>query len=237
MLVPSVSAAGVTADTFYSLGGIDAISGKPVGTFQRFQSDDDGIMWSTVGQSMPVARYNLSAVTDQDNAIYAIGGQTDGGKVVGTVEQWNTRVNQWSNKNPMPRPRYSMAALRLDNSNDVFVVGGNLGGKPTNLVDIYHADTDSWSLAPANMSTPREGHCVGMISGVLYAVGGFDGSSFLSSMEAYSPSNHTWTPQPPMQFARSGASCAVVQNALVVAGGVNAGGVSALVQLCLPASA
>jgi len=43
------------------------------------------------------------------------------------------------------------------------------------------------------MSVGREGVGVGVLDGVLYAVGGEDGSKTLSSVEVYRPSTGVWT--------------------------------------------
>jgi len=52
------------------------------------------------------------------------------------------------------------------------------------------------------MSVRRGCVGVGVLDGVLYAVGGFNGSR-LSSVEAYRPSTGVWTTLPDMNFTRS----------------------------------
>jgi len=55
------------------------------------------------------------------------------------------------------------------------------------------------------MSVGRKCVVVGVLDGVLYAVGGEDGSKTLSSVEAYRPSTDGWTTIADMHFPRYGA--------------------------------
>lgn len=48
----------------------------------------------------------------------------------------------------------------------------------------------------------RRGFGVGVLDGVLYAVGGHDGLNCLSSVEAYSPTTGVWTTIADMNFTR-----------------------------------
>jgi len=236
LILPRIAAAGVVSGSFFVIGGLDASTGKSTSTVQAFLSEDTGIRWIT-GATMPTPRHNCTASTDIDGAIYVFGGQQSSGpgsnpsEVLGVLERYDPRTNQWNQQKPMPNPRYSMASTAFiydKGSAQIWLLGGNLNGHATNAVDVYHSDTDTWLPAHANMTTPREGLCVGVIEGVLYAAGGFNGSSFLSSMEAFI--NGTWTEQPPMSYARSGSSCAVVDGTFVVAGGLSASGISRLVE-------
>jgi len=51
-------------------------------------------------------------------------------------------------------------------------------------VEIYDPVTNKWTFA-ASMSCPRGGVGVAALGGKIYAVGGHDGSNYLSSVEAY----------------------------------------------------
>jgi hypothetical protein len=43
-----------------------------------------------------------------------------------------------------------------------------------------------------------------LLSGGVYAVGGYDGTTFLNTVEAYSPSSNTWLSKAPMSTPREG---------------------------------
>jgi len=53
------------------------------------------------------------------------------------------------------------------------------------------------------MSVPRSGVGVGVLDGVIYAIGGYDGSEFLKSAEIYRPSDGFWSTIANMYFPRN----------------------------------
>ncbi|MGI8736460.1 MAG: kelch repeat-containing protein [Candidatus Eremiobacter antarcticus] len=88
-------------------------------------------------------------------------------------------------------------------------------------VDAYNPTTNSWT-PKASMPTPRQDMGVGVINGVLYAVGGVstpgvdEGSS---AVEAYDPSTNSWTSKMSMPTARFGLAVPVVGASLYAVGG------------------
>ena len=73
----------------------------------------------------------------------------------------------------------------------------------------------------ANMSTRRSSVGVGVLCGVIYAVGGYDGNSrlCLSSVEVYNPNDDVWVRVADMSSRRSGAGVGVLQGQLYSVGG------------------
>ena len=73
----------------------------------------------------------------------------------------------------------------------------------------------------ANMSTRRSSVGVGVLGGVIYAVGGYDGNSrmCLSSVEVYNPGDDTWIRVADMSARRSGAGVGVLLGQLYSVGG------------------
>lgn len=71
-------------------------------------------------------------------------------------------------------------------------------------VESYAPSTDTW-VPLAEMSVSRMGAGVGVIDGVLYAVGGQDGSIVLNSVETYKPSVGFWTSVADMHVPRKSA--------------------------------
>lgn len=53
------------------------------------------------------------------------------------------------------------------------------------------------------MSAPRDGVGVGVLNGVIYAVGGYDGTEFLKRAEIYRPSDGVWSTIANMPMARN----------------------------------
>ena len=73
------------------------------------------------------------------------------------------------------------------------------------------------------MPTQREAFGIGVVDGVLYAVGGYGcGSSFsVSAVEAYDPVSDTWTTKASMLTPREGLGVGVVGGVLYAVGGEN----------------
>src|SRR5437016_9483372 len=76
----------------------------------------------------------------------------------------------------------------------------------------------TWT-AKAPMPSPRHGLAVGVVNGVLYAVGGFHLNDQLSTVEAYDPIKNTWKAKVPMPTARSDLAVGVVNGILYAVGG------------------
>ena len=57
------------------------------------------------------------------------------------------------------------------------------------------------------MSTARENYGLAVLDGKLYAVGGGDGDTNLSSAERYDPATYAWEAAAPMPSARGGLRC------------------------------
>jgi len=55
------------------------------------------------------------------------------------------------------------------------------------------------------MCVRRYGAGVGVLDGVMYVVGGYDGLESQKSVEAYRPSSGVWTPVDDMHFPRQNA--------------------------------
>ncbi|MBI3611201.1 MAG: DUF11 domain-containing protein, partial [Nitrospirae bacterium] len=75
-----------------------------------------------------------------------------------------------------------------------------------------------WTVK-ASMPTPRFQLAVGVVNGILYAMGGFNNSGPLSTVEAYNPLTDTWTTMPSMPTARYGLGVGVVNSNLYAMGG------------------
>uniref|UniRef100_A0A1B0G5I6 Kelch repeat protein n=1 Tax=Glossina morsitans morsitans TaxID=37546 RepID=A0A1B0G5I6_GLOMM len=70
-------------------------------------------------------------------------------------------------------------------------VGGFNGSLRVGTVDVYDPATDQWSTSNS-METRRSTLGVAVLNGCIYAVGGFDGKTGLSSAEMFVPKNEVW---------------------------------------------
>lgn len=71
-------------------------------------------------------------------------------------------------------------------------------------VESYNPTTNTWS-PEADMRVGRYNVGVGVLDGVLYAVGGKDGVNVFNSVEAYSPNAGVWTSVSDMHLCRASA--------------------------------
>lgn len=71
-------------------------------------------------------------------------------------------------------------------------------------VECYHPSTDTWTPV-AEMCVRRSGAGVGVLDGVMYAVGGHDGPEVRNNVEAYRPSTGVWTSVADMHMCRRNA--------------------------------
>jgi hypothetical protein len=98
----------------------------------------------------------------------------------------------------------------------LYIFGGFDGGLfYRNQIYEYTPTTNSWSYR-RNMSIAREGMIqIGSVDGKLYAIGGDDGSSFLTTNEEYTPSSNalaTWAPE---TAARGDQACVSVGDSVI----------------------
>src|SRR2546425_2136527 len=81
----------------------------------------------------------------------------------------------------------------------------------------------TWTLR-VSMLTPCAFHAVGVVNGILYAVGGatLRGSDYLNTVEAYDPPTDKWTAKARMPTPREGLAVGVVNGILYAVGGISA---------------
>uniref|UniRef100_A0A672G8Z1 Kelch-like family member 17 n=1 Tax=Salarias fasciatus TaxID=181472 RepID=A0A672G8Z1_SALFA len=84
--------------------------------------------------------------------------------------------------------------------------------------EAYDTRTDRWHMV-ASMSTRRARVGVAAIGNRLYAVGGYDGTSDLATVESYDPITNAWQPEVSMGTRRSCLGVAVLHGLLYAAGG------------------
>src|SRR3989442_1439902 len=79
----------------------------------------------------------------------------------------------------------------------------------------------TWT-AKMPIPTARAGLAVGVVDGILHAMGGDTGADpYLSLVEAYNPTTNTWKSKAPMPTARSVLAVGVVNGILYAVGGIS----------------
>ena len=59
---------------------------------------------------------------------------------------------------------------------------------------------------------------MGVVNGIIYAIGGYDGSAHLNTVECFDPMTNAWKPVASMASRRSSAGVAVLNDMLYVVG-------------------
>jgi len=152
--------------------------------------------------------------------VYVIGGNPTG-FCSSANQAYDPATNSWTTKASMPQPSCHLSVVALNGL--IYAIGGTIGffgsGGPSPFVYIYNPATNMWT-AGASMPTSRYDLAVGVVNGVLYAVGGFNNLSELNVVEAYNPVTNTWTTEAPMLTARSGLAVVETNGFLYAIGGL-----------------
>jgi hypothetical protein len=151
---------------------------------------------------MPTARTHLGAATSSSGGLtYAIGGNS-GAAYFGANEAYNVGANSWSTKAAMPTPRANLAVV-IGADGLIYAIGGYNGTSYLATVEAYNPSTNTWSCSTgdasagcssttlAPMPTARTATAA-VANGIIYIAGGYNGSSYLSFLEAYNPTTNQW---------------------------------------------
>uniref|UniRef100_H0VDF3 Kelch like family member 4 n=1 Tax=Cavia porcellus TaxID=10141 RepID=H0VDF3_CAVPO len=189
----------------YAIGGHDGWS--YLNTVERW--DPEGHQWNYVA-SMSIPRSTLGVVA-LNNKLYAIGGR-DGSSCLKSMEYFDPHTNKWNLCAPMSKRRAGVGVATYNGF--LYVVGGhdvpasNHCSRFSDCVERYDPKNDSWStLTP--LSAPRD--AVGMcpLGDKLYVVGGYDGHTYLNTVESFDAQKNEWNEEAPVNIGRAGA-CVVV---------------------------
>jgi kelch-like protein 2/3 len=99
----------------------------------------------------------------------------------------------------------------------MLVVGGQ-APKAIRSVELYDFKLDKWSHA-ADMPTRRCRSGVAVLNGLVYTVGGFNGSLRVRTVDVYDPIKDTWSSITSMEARRSTLGAAVLNNLIYAVGG------------------
>merc|ERR1719443_1407628 len=150
--------------------------------------------------------------------VYAVGGH-DGANHLSAVEMLDVENQCWRPCRPMTTPRSYFGAAALHSR--LYLFGGqNLEYRALLESECFDCLRGAWMPGP-NLNVPRRNCASAILNGQVYAIGGFDGSKIISSVEAFDPRMKNWMTVEPMSGPRSGAAAAVVGEKLYVCGGTS----------------
>ncbi|XP_075261820.1 uncharacterized protein LOC142353456 isoform X2 [Convolutriloba macropyga] len=101
----------------------------------------------------------------------------------------------------------------------VFYIGGMDSSGSLKTVEKLDGGSGSIVIPMASMNVARSGIGVAVLNGLIYAVGGHDGTSYLNSVECYDPSSKKWSIVANMNCPRRYVAVCAYNGLLYVAGG------------------
>ena len=171
---------------------------------------------------MFTAKSDFGAVWDGKKSIYLIGGYTAESQDVAAVEILDTQTRMWRKGPKLQQKRSYVQAAIINDA--IYAVGGAVGNtrlasvEKLELPNKVEKQSSSWVyVASLNVARSRPG--VAVLNGKLYAVGGYNGSEHLSSVECYDPLLDQWQLIEAMATPRNSPAVAVQGERLYVAGG------------------
>lgn len=188
----------------YAVGGHDGWS--YLSTVERF--DPATKQWSFVAP-MTTARSTVG-VAVLNGRLYAVGGR-DGSACLSSVECYDPHTNKWTVTCPMIKRRGGVGVAVLDNF--LYAMGGHDApasqdcSRQFDSVERYNPNTDQWTMV-APMINCRDAVGATCLGDKLYAIGGYDGTKYLSAVESYDPEKNKWEEVASLNSGRA-AACVV----------------------------
>jgi len=137
----------------------------------------------------------------------------------------------WKQITQFPTLRVGFATAVVDNK--IYLIGGTLfenvkagqGPYGISTVEVYDTQTNTWQRV-ADMPTPRQGAKAGVVNGIIFVFGGWNGEvdhalrEYPVSVDAYNPQTDTWMQKKDMPVPRANFGLGVVDGNVSVIGGV-----------------
>lgn len=98
------------------------------------------------------------------------------------METLNVTTGEWRKAESMIEPRDELAVV-VGKNNRIYAIGGfgGVNNEPLRSAEVYDPKTEKWKLLP-NMNEPRRALSAAVLADGIYAIGGFDGSNYMSSV-------------------------------------------------------
>ncbi|XP_063970300.1 kelch-like protein 5 [Lytechinus pictus] len=192
---------GVLEGPMYAVGGHDGWS--YLASVERY--DPHSKQWSYVApMSTPRSTVGVAVL---DRKLYAVGGR-DGSSCLRSMEVYDPHTNRWSLCSPMSKRRGGLGVAVCNGC--LYAIGGHdapatqQSSKQFDCVERYDPRSDTWcTVAP--MSLCRDAVGVAVLGDRLFAVGGYDGQTYLSAVECYDPQTGEWSTAASLTPGRAGA--------------------------------
>lgn len=103
----------------------------------------------------------------------------------------------------------------------IFVYGGYVGSSPCKLLETYDSRVNKWFRIDVQHLVQRSYHGMVYLNGLVYLIGGFDGTHQLRTVSVVDPINQVWTTKASMHQARCYVACTQFDGKIYACGGFN----------------
>jgi N-acetylneuraminic acid mutarotase len=214
-----IKASMPSARTELAAGTVNGILYAIGGGAENEAYDPETNTWTTKA-AMPMALCCLGAGV-VNGKLYAVGGIDSNQKSMNTLEAYDPTTDTWISMAPMPTARDCVAVGVIHGI--LYAVAGEFDNgsrvRFLNTVEAYNPATNTWKT---KASIPRKRRCsaAGVINGILYIVGGYDGHA-MRTLDAYNPTTDSWTTKASMPAERSQLASGVINGRLYEVGGAS----------------
>jgi N-acetylneuraminic acid mutarotase len=173
--------------------------------------------WTTRA-SIPTARESMTS-SALNGQIYVIDGFSNGN--LSLVEAYDPVSNTWTTKQSSTTntPRY-LHTSSVFNGN-IYVMGGvDANNNVSSDILQYAPSSNTWT-AKTNMTIARSSLASSATNTLIYAIGGWNGSATVNTVEAYDSVANTWTTKASMLTSRYRITSSIVGNVIYVFGGTS----------------
>jgi len=159
-----------------------------------YRYDPKNNVWSSLAP-MKIER-SQAAVVYFDGKLFVFGGYLSN-RCLSLCEILTLKTNTWSTGPSMREHRRGCGAALYQGK--IFIIGGSNGITSLSSIEIFDPITNEWVTSSINngnncdLNVARAGVGVAVCCDKLYAVGGFDGRSFLKSIEVYDEQIQRWS--------------------------------------------
>lgn len=196
------------------------------------EPDGNGLKWKKIGELPEAAAYGVSAPTAE--GLFIAGGQTPEGSLRSAMIITVDASGKCTVTPLAPLPAAVDNAYAASDGMTVYVVGGNIDGKPSRKVWVYDVAKDAWGELPDMPGNPRVQPVAAVSGGKLYVWGGFAGRTadaeptFELGGLCYDLATQTWTDAPAAEDAdgyqvglAGGVAMTLADGRVLATGGVN----------------
>lgn len=177
----------VLGQKIYILGG-KLVDGTRTDIIEEYDVNED--IWVESKMKLPSPRSGFSNVLLNYKQLIVIGGND--GQVLDNVDLLNLATGEWSLLPPMSIKRDELA-VTIGPDGKVYAIGGYGGQNSTCLksVERFNFQTYTWEKV-ADLNEPRRALAAVSLPDGVYAIGGYNGSRYLGSMERYDEVKNKW---------------------------------------------